>query len=182
MLPSPSFFHLFPALPPEIRQQIWFESLPEARVLELKWNGEFWIGIRQGSHKPSGLLSVNMESRCCFLESYEEIELQIPTLDKEKTTKAVWHFNSIIDTLHLSELPPQPLLINFCLDALHSLENVRFLAVHYNDEEIWTLQNFTRFPGIKELRAITDDPLWNEHEGGVSWKNVELIGFPGGRF
>lgn len=176
MLPSPSLFHFFPALPPEIRHRIWSELLPQARVLELEWAGEFWVGVRQGSHEPSSLLSVNMESRCCFLESYEKVELQVPTLDKKRKTKAVWHFNPIIDTLYLSELPPQPLLINFCLDELAmNLQNVPFLAVHYNDEEIWTLKNFTRFPGIKELCAITDNPLWNEEE---SWKNVELIGFP----
>lgn len=172
MLPSPSFFNFFPALPPEIRQQIWSESLPRARVLELEWNGDFWVGVRQGSHKPSSLLSVNMESRHCFLQSYERVKLQIPTLGKEGTTRAVWHFNSLIDTLYLSELPPQQLLISLCLDKLamilHSLRNVHFLAVHYNSEEIWTLENFTRFPGVKELCTTTNNPLWNEQGDGYS--------------
>lgn len=75
-------FPLFPTLPTELRQKIWYHALPAPRIIEIEYCealSEWFSPIETHIPQSTTLLLVNHESRAEFLLNYEFLCWQRPS-------------------------------------------------------------------------------------------------------
>jgi hypothetical protein len=157
---NPRRFPRFTCLPSELRLRIWELSIPEARVVPVRFHRRFNQYVSDAA--PPALLHVCSETRTLFLSTHTKLILS------PKYDSAVF-VNFAIDTIFFDSLDCSP-EGDLSLDLARSPHRTRILSCAI-ETQVWEILRVFKYDPLSEVRMMPKLKtmalvMMRDHDGG----------------